>query len=265
LSIGLTIRASTDGRRFTLRYPGSKCAKLLAMVGMAALALSGRAMASTLITGATVYDGSGAGARHVSVRVDGDRIAAIGHLRPLAGETIIKADGLVLSPGFIDSHSHHDRGDYADRALPSLLAQGVTTIIIGQDGESSAPAADIAAGLAKRPIAINVGTYTGHGFLREKVMGPDYKRAASDDEIAAMQTLLKADLEAGSLGLSTGLEYDPGILFKSRRVAGPGPDCGSRRWSIHQSHAQRGRGVRRRPPTQGPGIIYDGFYPPANA
>jgi N-acyl-D-amino-acid deacylase len=181
-------------------------------LGLAALgALHGGASASTLITGAVVHDGSGAPARRVSVRIDGDRIVAVGALRPGKADTVIRADGLALAPGFIDGHSHHDRGDYADRAMLPLLAQGVTTIVVGQDGESDGPFAELAAKFAARPAAINVAAYTGHGFLRGKVLGNDFKRTATPAEVQAMQGLLAADLKAGSLGLSTGLEYDPGI------------------------------------------------------
>jgi len=167
--------------------------------------------ASTLITGATVYDGSGAAPRKVAVRVQGDRILAVGALKRRNGEAEIKAKGLALAPGFIDAHSHHDRGDYADRSMAPLLAQGVTTVVIGQDGVSDAPFAKVAAKFAARPAAINVASYTGHGFLRDTVMGKDFKRTATPAEVAAMQALLAADIKAGSLGLSTGLEYDPGI------------------------------------------------------
>lgn len=175
------------------------------------LMLAHQAAASTLITGASVYDGTGTPAQKVAVRVDKDVIVAVGALRPRKGETVIDGKGMALSPGFIDAHSHHDRGDYADRAMPTLLAQGVTSIVIGQDGESAAAFADIAAKFNARPPAINVGTYTGHGYLRDKVMGADFKRNASPAEVSAMQGLLAADIKAGSLGLSTGLEYDPGI------------------------------------------------------
>ncbi len=180
------------------------------LIGALAM-LPAQVSASVLITGAVVYDGSGAAPRKTSVRVEGDRILAIGALRPRKGETEIKAHGLALAPGFIDEHSHHDRGNYADRAMPPLLAQGVTTIVIGQDGESDAPLAKLAGDFTKRPASINVATYTGHGFLRSAVMGKDYKRVATPAEVAAMQKLLDADMKAGSLGLSTGLEYDPGI------------------------------------------------------
>ncbi|SFG51767.1 N-acyl-D-amino-acid deacylase [Novosphingobium sp. CF614] len=185
--------------------------------------------ASTLITGADVYDGSGAPARRVSVRVEDDRIVAVGSLRPHRGETVIDARGLTLAPGFIDSHSHHDRGDFSNPSMPPLLAQGVTTIVVGQDGESDGPFADLAARFAAHPAAVNVAAYTGHGYLRERVMGTDYKRVAAPAEVAAMQALLAADLNAGSLGLSTGLEYDPGIysnhdevLALARTAAGGG-------------------------------------------
>ncbi|KUR71560.1 amidohydrolase family protein [Novosphingobium sp. Fuku2-ISO-50] len=192
-------------RRTLRRLGGFSLAMLCGVCG------PGTGFASTLITGAAVYDGSGDAPRQVAVRVDGDRIVAVGALRPIAGETEIRADGLALAPGFIDEHSHHDRGHYADRAMPPLLAQGVTTIVIGQDGESEAPFADVAAQFAARPAAINVASYTGHGFLRERVMGKDFKRTATASEVATMQALLAADIKAGSLGLSTGLEYDPGI------------------------------------------------------
>ncbi len=177
----------------------------------ALLALASPAAASTLITDAAVFDGTGAPARKVSVRIEGDRILAIGALKPRKGETVIAAKGLALAPGFIDAHSHHDSGDYKDRSMPTLLAQGVTTIVVGQDGGSHGPFAEVAAKYAARPAAINVAAYTGHGWLRDSVMGADYKRTSTPAELAKMQALLAADMKAGSLGLSSGLEYDPGI------------------------------------------------------
>jgi N-acyl-D-amino-acid deacylase len=184
---------------------------LKAMAIAATLALTAPAAASTLITGAAVYDGTGAPARKVSVRIDGDKILAIGALKPRKGETVIRAQGLALAPGLIDAHSHHDVGEYKDRSMPLLLAQGVTTIVVGQDGYGAGPFAEVAAKYAARPAAINVASYTGHGYLREQAMGADYKRHATPAELSKMQALLAADMKAGSLGLSSGLEYDPGI------------------------------------------------------
>ena len=169
------------------------------------------AMASTLIVGAKVVDGTGAPAKNASVRIDGDRIVAIGALKATPGEAVVDGKGLVLAPGFIDAHSHHDRQAEQAPDLTAVTAQGVTTIVVGQDGESSFPLKTYFAGLAKAPLAVNVASYTGHGTVRGRAMGADYKRVATPAEIAAMQADVASDMAEGSLGLSTGLEYDPGI------------------------------------------------------
>ena len=187
-------------------------------LALVAALLASPVAAATIVINARVIDGSGAPARAASVRIDGDRIGAVGAIKPATGDTIVDAHGLVLAPGFIDPHSHHDRGGFAERAMPSLLAQGVTTIVIGNDGSSTGTATDLAALFAKAPPAINVATYTGHGDIRGRVMGADYKRAATAAEVAAMQALLRTDMAAGSLGLSTGLEYDPGIYSEKSEV-----------------------------------------------
>lgn len=179
-------------------------------LGLACLLASG-ACASTLIVHASVIDGSGAPAREVSVRIDKDRIVAVGKLTPAAGEAVVDAKGLTLAPGFIDAHSHHDRLAEKTPEMAMLTAQGVTTIVVGQDGESAMPLKAYFEQLARSPLAVNVASYTGHGSLRRRAMGQDYKRPATPDEIARMGAELTEDLRAGSLGLSTGLEYDPGI------------------------------------------------------
>lgn len=164
-----------------------------------------------LISNARVLDGTGAPPRDASVRVRHGRIVAVGALAPERGDSLIDAAGLTLAPGFIDTHSHHDRGLDTLRGALALVSQGITTIVIGQDGGSQLP---LAAYFAKRdalPAAVNVASYTGHGTIRRRVLGDDFKRHASPADVDRMRALLAADLGAGSLGLSTGLEYDPGI------------------------------------------------------
>ncbi|MDF2771125.1 MAG: D-aminoacylase domain protein [Geminicoccaceae bacterium] len=171
-----------------------------------------------LVTNAVVIDGTGAPPRRAAVRVEGDRIAAVGDLTHRPGETTIDARGLALAPGFIDTHSHAD-GALDDRpdAL-AVVSQGITTIIGGQDGGSSLPLASFFAALDKSPAAVNVGMYAGHGSIRDSVMGEDFKRAATGTEVARMSAILAGEMRAGALGLSTGLEYDPGIYSERAEV-----------------------------------------------
>ena len=182
-------------------------------------------VSSTLIINAEVYDGSGSPASDVAVRIDGDRIAEVGDLAPLDGESVVDASGLVLAPGFIDPHSHHDSDLENYRHMPGVLSQGVTTIARGLDGAYSIndgfsyqSIADFNTAFRKRPAAVNVASFAAHGTIRAKVMRDDYRRAASDDEIAAMSALIEADMRAGAIGLATGLEYEPGIYSETAEI-----------------------------------------------
>ena len=172
----------------------------------------------TVIRGATVIDGSGAPGRVADVRIVGGRVNEIGTIAPRAGDRVVEARGLVLAPGFIDSHSHQDQGLMEHRDALGAISQGITTIVIGQDGESQLPLRDFFAGLDKQPTAVNVASYVGHGTLRSKVMGDDFRRAATEPELTRMRELLREEMEAGALGLSTGLEYDPGIFSDPSEV-----------------------------------------------
>lgn len=171
----------------------------------------------TLIENATVVDGTGAPAQVADVRIAGDQIVEVGDLDAISGETVVDATGLTLAPGFIDTHSHHDRGLFTEPDALAVVSQGITTIVVGQDGGSPHPLADFFARLDAEPAAVNVASYSGHNTLRNVSMA-DPLRAATADEIDAMAALLTADLEAGALGLSTGLEYDPGLYSTTAEV-----------------------------------------------
>ena len=171
-----------------------------------------------VIVNARVVDGSGNPAQNVSVRLVGERIVDVGEFEPGPYDSTVDAAGLVLAPGFIDTHSHHD-GHLAE--IPDALgavSQGITTIVAGQDGWQQYPLAEFFSGLESDPVAINVASYAGHGLLRGQVMGENYQRHATDEETAAMAALLEAEMAAGALGLSTGLEYDPGSFSSPAEV-----------------------------------------------
>jgi N-acyl-D-amino-acid deacylase len=176
-------------------------------------------VARTFIVDARVIDGTGGPSRGVDVRIDGDRIGAIGELHPDAHDVVVDGSGLVLAPGFIDSHSHHDDGllDGMPDAL-AVVSQGATTIVAGQDGGQYYPLAEFFARLEQAPASINVASYAGHGTIRGMVMGDDYRRPSTAAEVGEMAALLGREMDAGALGLATGLEYDPGSFATPEEV-----------------------------------------------
>ena len=173
---------------------------------------------SILIADVTVVDGTGRDRFQADVRLEEDRILEIGDLEAKGGETVIDAAGLVLAPGFIDTHSHVDYeiADHPDAMAD--ISQGITTVLTGQCGGSQLPLRDFFAVLEEQPLAVNIASFSGHGSIRAEVMGDDFERPASPDEIESMRALLTADLEAGALGMSTGLEYDPGIYSTAEEI-----------------------------------------------
>ena len=176
-----------------------------------------------LIQHAQLIDGTGGPARRADVRVAGDAIVAVADsLSPQSGERVIDAAGKVVAPGFIDMHSHADRGlDEMPDASTQVL-QGITTAVVGQDGGSELPIADFFERLARLRPAINYATAVGHGTVRKAVMGGDYKRAATAAEIETMKALVDRGMQDGAIGLSSGLEYDPGFYSKTDELVALG-------------------------------------------
>jgi len=165
---------------------------------------------SQLITNIQLIDGTGTAAKKAAVRIIDDKIDDVGDLTPFKDETVTDGRGFILAPGFIDSHSHHERGLDKGPAGIAATNQGITTIVIGQDG-GSYPVDTLKERLRQHPVSINIATYTGHASLREMVMKKDLLRAADSTEVAAMKKILREDINKGSLGLSTGLEYEEGF------------------------------------------------------
>lgn len=166
---------------------------------------------SWLITNVVIIDGTGAKGERGAVRVAGDVIAGVGELLPADGEVVIDGQGQVLAPGFIDTHSHVNAEIREQRDALAAVSQGITTAVIGQDGGSPYPLQDWFAEQESNPAAINVASYAGHNTLRSMVMGDDFRRVATPAETRIMAVLLKIELDAGALGLGSGLEYEPGI------------------------------------------------------
>jgi N-acyl-D-amino-acid deacylase len=166
-----------------------------------------------VITNARIADGSGGAivAGKVVV-VAGDTIVKITDQKKWktpAGVREIDGTGLVLSPGFIDTHNHSDSNILKKPGAESQIRQGITTFVGGQDGSSQLPLAPFLEKAEKTGMALNMASTVGFGTLRSKVMGDDWKRAARPDEIAKMKALLEQDMKDGGFGLSSGIEYEP--------------------------------------------------------
>jgi len=176
-----------------------------------------------------VYDGSGAAPFSADVAIEGDRIAAVGAVAGRARETL-SGRGLALAPGFIDVHTHDDFAALRHPDMAFKLAGGVTTGIVGNCGFGPAPFeaaskmllastvrsmlepwnghAGYAARVERSPPGTNIGMLIGHGTARLAAMGME-NRAPSAAEMAAMKAIVAEGLEAGALGMSSGLVYDP--------------------------------------------------------
>jgi len=161
-----------------------------------------------LITHVQLLDGTGAPARAGSLRIAGDTIAGLGDLTPLPSDSVLDGGGLTLAPGFIDTHSHADRGFARNPDALAAVSQGITTIVGGQDGGSPWPLAPFLDSLERRPVAVNVAMYAGHATIRTQLVGENYRRAVTPSELDSMKLLLRREMGAGALGLSTGLEYE---------------------------------------------------------
>lgn len=193
-----------------------------------------------LIQRVSLFDGSGTPPVVGDLAVSDDKIMVMGDLRNWTAGEVVDGQGLALAPGFIDVHTHDDRalliGDMA-----SKTSQGVTSVVVGNCGVSLAPLslrtappppldligaradykyptfADYMAALDRQPPTVNAACLVGHSTLRVGTMDR-LDRPATPDEIAEMRAKLQEALDAGAIGLSTGLDYQPAEAAPTEEV-----------------------------------------------
>jgi N-acyl-D-amino-acid deacylase len=163
--------------------------------------------ADLVLRNATIHDGTGTEPVFGDVTVEAGRIGTVGR-RAGRGVEEIDLRGLALAPGFIDIHSHGDGTLEEDWRAESVIRQGITTIVTGQDG-SSRDAANWLRRIQELRPAVNVATMVGFGSIRGQVVG-DADRPATPEELRRMVSLVEAALAVGACGGSSGLEYTPG-------------------------------------------------------
>ena len=163
-----------------------------------------------LITNGMIVDGSGNNAYEGDIGITGDTIAEIGDLTGKTAMKTIDAEGLVVSPGFIDIHTHcaERLGEVDSNVNLNYLIQGTTTVQTGPDGEGTFKIAEIKAEWENQGIGTNVIPLVGFGVARKEVMGVE-ARKASPEEIEEMKGIIRQAMREGAWGMSIGLEYIP--------------------------------------------------------
>ena len=170
------------------------------------------------IRGAQLADGTGSALRRADVRFVGDTITEIGTVAPRQDDRVIDGSGLVLAPGIIDIHNHSTEGLDADPDAVTQVSQGITTLVVGQDGSSPYPLRDYLARRRAAPAAVNVAVLVGHATLRRQVLGDDFRRTATRAEMTRLDALVEQEMRGGALGLSSGLEYEVGSYASTEEV-----------------------------------------------
>ncbi len=223
----------------------SKSTFRLALVFLAALAAlrAQEPQYDLIIRNARVVDGTGSPWFRGEIGIRGDQIAAIARRIDAPASRIIDAGNQVVAPGFVDIHVHALGGAGLPPAvLPivevptadNYVRQGVTTLITGPDGFSPIPLRPVLELVAKTGITPNLGTFIGHGSVREAVFG-SVDRAPGAEELERMRTVVREGMRDGAFGLSTGLFYVPATFSKTDEVIELAKAAGAM-GGIHISH-----------------------------
>jgi len=184
-----------------------------------ALILSTSAFAQNVVlVNGSVVDGSGKPRVLANVRIRDGKIADIGPIKPLAGEMLLDVKGMIVAPGFIDLSSLSPSSIQKDPAATSIITQGVTTAVLGSDGAGPYSVEDFMLPFDEKPPALNIATLVGHGTVRRQIMGPDFRRPASPEEISRMGELVSDAMKQGAFGLGSDLQQEPASFSTPEEV-----------------------------------------------
>jgi N-acyl-D-amino-acid deacylase len=189
---------------------------LLVLMAVAAPAGQDQPPYDTAIVGGRVIDGSGAPGRLADVGIKDGRIAAVGKVARASARQVVDATGLVVSPGFIDVHTHAD--DLADHPrAENFVRMGVTAVVAGNCGSSALDVGEALTKIRQTGAAVNFATLIGHNTVREAVMGTA-DRIPRLPELDRMKSLVWRAMADGAVGFSTGLQYVPGTYARTPEI-----------------------------------------------
>lgn len=200
-----------------------------------------------LIVNGMVIDGVGTPARNEIVGIRDGKIVSVEWPYFAEADLKINAEGLVVVPGFIDVHTHIEgnvRGKAKGSPLiaPNFLAQGTTTIITGNCGTSAQSLSQFFDQLESGGVEINIGSLVGHNTIRRQVLGED-PRAPTANELRRMCQFVDRAMKDGALGLSSGLEYTPGLFASAKELEAMAAVAG-RYHGVYATHMRdEGNGV----------------------
>jgi len=170
-----------------------------------------------LILNGIIIDGSGMPGVRGDVGIVGGRITAVGKLADATAKTVINAMGLVVAPGFIDLHSHADRGILQYRSAENYIRQGVTTLVCGNCGGSPTDVAEFFGKLKSKGTGPNIALLIGHGSVRQAVMGRVNVEPTAE-QLAEMRKIVRQAMSDGAVGMSTSLRYGPGAYARTEEI-----------------------------------------------
>ncbi|MGI9202703.1 MAG: N-acyl-D-amino-acid deacylase family protein [Woeseiaceae bacterium] len=172
-----------------------------------------------LIINGQVYDGTLEPGRLTNLAIIDERIVSVDAPVDAPADLIIDANNQIVVPGFIDPHTHvlDDILSPERHSVASHLTQAVTTVFVGNDGGGLPDRSTMVQTMQAQGVGTNVGYFAGHNQIRESVMGLE-DRPPTPGELANMQDLVAAEMQAGALGLSTGLFYKPGSYATTEEV-----------------------------------------------
>ena len=236
---GRTVPATSSGSgavRSSPRIP----ALCLLLVATGLASARGAEPLDLVIRGGRVIDGSGNPAIRADVAVQGGRIVAVG-LVEASGRTEIDAGGRVVCPGFIDVHTHAE--NLVDHpTAENFLRMGVTTLVTGNCGSAALDTGAFFERVRQAKPTVNLATLAGHNTLRREAMGGNFDREPTAGELEEMRRLLARSMDAGAVGLSTGLIYLPGTFSRAEEIIALAR-VAAERGGIYASH-MRNEGTR---------------------